>query len=745
MSFQTFTGSSRKPRQVNLSGRRPANPFTATGLGGPSSAVATAKEERERRQRERATLSATKTIQRYWRGHRDRKECHKAWRREWDARDGRDSGPYHDEEASIQLRLLLRFMDPKNSEDGQRLRKYLARQAASWKSHSACFSTGSWPLAFLRLQRLVLKVIDVASVAAADASLFQGLAMTIDLIPDLTARNARPVYRVLRHLVQRVAASGMDSDETSRFILQTALPPLKAITAYIDLAYEAFACELLTLQDISKPPLLHSLLEPLADGVNYKVLSNSLTSTLRHLDYHGYNTLKSQRSRASLLGCLIFFHRRAHRFQSSFSYSSDRDFLSVVSSLLSSVPSVSASDEQDEDAFLTEQITSLVNNDSISSFIPNNTANLSNSAGVFVFDEEAKQIASFALALLRHFPLKSEDIRIRLYMSSTRVNESSQARIPAIRFFWQSVKTSRVVSAITKNLDAVIPLLKGNKNDGSLYTFGRTGDSTIYSKEACQDEWRVILLFLELYSFALRVMDDEEFFSSSSVVASTESNWASQNSLPIDDLKQLVFFLKNLGYSLYFNSAKLSAVEEDRSRDSGSISTYFSINQVVEPTNVSKGPEPLVAHMPGITIEYVTNLVTGVLRSLYERDSRRPFLDKNSWLMMSEFDMDSFIPSVVEEEEKRHRIQEEDDEDKEDDMSDDDGGENSLIGTGRSARIRHAERLKRQQRKLARSRHLHAVAPRLAILQNMPFFIPFETRVQIFREFIRLDKVRLVF
>jgi ubiquitin-protein ligase E3 C len=76
-------------------------------------------------------------------------------------------------------------------------------------------------------------------------------------------------------------------------------------------------------------------------------------------------------------------------------------------------------------------------------------------------------------------------------------------------------------------------------------------------------------------------------------------------------------------------------------------------------------------------------------------------------------------------------------------LSDDDG-ENTLVGTGRSARIMQAERLKRQQRKLARSRHLHAVAPRLAILQNMPFFIPFETRVQIFREFIRLDKVRLI-
>jgi ubiquitin-protein ligase E3 C len=34
------------------------------------------------------------------------------------------------------------------------------------------------------------------------------------------------------------------------------------------------------------------------------------------------------------------------------------------------------------------------------------------------------------------------------------------------------------------------------------------------------------------------------------------------------------------------------------------------------------------------------------------------------------------------------------------------------------------------------------VAPRLQILQNMPFFIPFETRVKIFREFVRLDMTK---
>lgn len=37
---------------------------------------------------------------------------------------------------------------------------------------------------------------------------------------------------------------------------------------------------------------------------------------------------------------------------------------------------------------------------------------------------------------------------------------------------------------------------------------------------------------------------------------------------------------------------------------------------------------------------------------------------------------------------------------------------------------------------------MQAVAPRLEILQNMPFFIPFTTRVKIFREFVHLDMTK---
>jgi ubiquitin-protein ligase E3 C len=113
--------------------------------------------------------------------------------------------------------------------------------------------------------------------------------------------------------------------------------------------------------------------------------------------------------------------------------------------------------------------------------------------------------------------------------------------------------------------------------------------------------------------------------------------------------------------------------------------------------------------------------------------------------MTSQFDMQSFIPAVVAEEEDRHRMQEADDED--DEQTRELGNEDTpavpqLIGTRRTQQNRHMEQLRIQQKKASRKRYMQAVAPRLEILQNMPFFIPFNTRVQIFREFVHLDQQR---
>lgn len=123
--------------------------------------------------------------------------------------------------------------------------------------------------------------------------------------------------------------------------------------------------------------------------------------------------------------------------------------------------------------------------------------------------------------------------------------------------------------------------------------------------------------------------------------------------------------------------------------------------------------------------------------------------------MTKHFEMDRFISAVVSEEEEKHKIEESYDADVEgkeiersgdtdddDDDNYDHGNIPHLVGTQQARQVRITQRLQRQQRKVSRRKYLESVTPRLEILQNMPFFIPFSTRVQIFRQFVALDQVR---
>lgn len=99
--------------------------------------------------------------------------------------------------------------------------------------------------------------------------------------------------------------------------------------------------------------------------------------------------------------------------------------------------------------------------------------------------------------------------------------------------------------------------------------------------------------------------------------------------------------------------------------------------------------------------------------------------------MTSRFDMEGFIPAVVSEEENRHRLQAEDEENEPDNIQDFPGQTNNRF-----------ELMQKQLYRQQKSHYLAAVAPRLEILQHLPFFIPFATRVQIFREFVSADQKR---
>jgi ubiquitin-protein ligase E3 C len=127
--FQSFTGNSRRPRQVNLSGQEP-NAFAGWGssptASGIQKTVAVAQAERQHRQQERDRLNATKRIQRTWRGHRSRRNLASMRRQEWD--DLENNGDEQDSlipfKANQQLRLLLAFFNADNPRDIGRLSRF---------------------------------------------------------------------------------------------------------------------------------------------------------------------------------------------------------------------------------------------------------------------------------------------------------------------------------------------------------------------------------------------------------------------------------------------------------------------------------------------------------------------------------------------------------------------------------------------------------------------------------------------
>ncbi|TQS32619.1 hypothetical protein Golomagni_07061, partial [Golovinomyces magnicellulatus] len=112
--------------------------------------------------------------------------------------------------------------------------------------------------------------------------------------------------------------------------------------------------------------------------------------------------------------------------------------------------------------------------------------------------------------------------------------------------------------------------------------------------------------------------------------------------------------------------------------------------------------------------------------------------------MNEKLEGEDFVNAVITEDERQ---QQEDMEDSDEEMEDiDDLAEAdepmSFFSNHRVSRNAKIERLRLQQRRAQRERRLAEMGPKLEILKNIPFVVPFETRVTIFRQFIELDRSR---
>ncbi|KAK5113784.1 hypothetical protein LTR62_003168 [Meristemomyces frigidus] len=699
--YQTFTGKSRRPRQVNLSGRQTTNPFAPSASSGPQSAIETAQQERLQRQQQRERLHASYRIQKVWRGHDSRRRTFKAWRQIWDEVEGGCvggdvGGVYKSEDDSLrQLRRLLLFFQPK--EDVGRLTEYGLRQLATTSQHPTSCVRGPWPKAYLRLSRACVAALRVRRQKdkKQDWALLNTLSFAVRKTSGtLTTDDAVRYYEVLTTL-----------KEVSTEALQAALlAPLRYPEAYAGLA--------VLLASPLDPPMLALL----RSSINPTTLCDAIsTSSDRH----------TTRSRLWLLANLIYIAGSTSRGSTTYItavarllglLADDVDFDSpavdldnvtfdteVLAKVTSGLPL---------NTFIHENITSLINEDAIRTLLSRDSTTGAN----------AQLLAGYALTLLRCFPRRADETRMWLYMGPTRRTND----LGATPYFWKALRTTSVFSTIQQNSRQVVPLLQASTKAAT----------------SRKDDWTVILVFLELYTFLLKIMDDEEFMGSSG---------SRSSAISLADVGELVTFLKNLGFALCFNASDLTSTGPAPARDAGSLSLgrHFGHGAAqLTSIDLSEAKPLTLAGLPGLTIDYLKGLTTGLLRAIYERDSRRHFLPKDHWLMTDRFDMTAFIPGVVAEEENRHLVQDQDEDVDTEDLYDDSTDMAADVQHPQTqafaARHMHALRSQalreKQMRQASRKRYLESVAPRLEILQNLPFFIPFTTRVEIFRQFVHLDQ-----
>lgn len=157
--FSTFTGSSRRPRNVNLSGQT-GNPFantswTPSAVSNATKTVSDAQADREKRQAERQRVKAAGKIQRTWRGHRARRDVRETHRADFDQLYQSNTADARPPRA---FTLLISFFTRRRDDDMQRLVLF-ARDVQSFDLSriSPANSQGS---AFKRLVYILIQALD---------------------------------------------------------------------------------------------------------------------------------------------------------------------------------------------------------------------------------------------------------------------------------------------------------------------------------------------------------------------------------------------------------------------------------------------------------------------------------------------------------------------------------------------------------------------------------------------------------
>lgn len=759
----SFTGSARPRRKVNLSGRH-NNPFAAHPTSGqtPSpqnthNALVNAQQERLQRQRERERPPAAVKIQRVWRGYKGRTGVRSRWRQEWDYNEAAHSGvelsqqeataiyyqpgeqtPYETEQACLrQLRLLVQFGSSRSSDDFLRVQHFALRFKLPGSQRFVDASRDEWITPLALLARLTTGMLSIARPCDRPLGCFNLVAMLTTLAKTIPKRiSPTAYYQALASLVHPTSQSpytrGIVGSSVQQLVYEVKAGSVDGVSVYDGLTWEFLTT-----------PELPSTIDLASISIDYHMLTMAVLGRLS-VFAHTQNEL------LWLLAYYIYFGRGKQEQQPSGDYV--KAISAMVSILANEIETRMAAEgnnyEDDEGvvserftplpAYVEEQISSLVNQQSISGLLAQFEAFSTSIDDESDASQRTSALATYVLTLFRVFPRRGDEIRMWLFLGGA--TRGSEHRLPAVKFFFEASRRSKVYDLIKKDPREAINLLRATQST-------KVSKSSMRA-EVRERQWRIIMIFMELYAFVLKIMDDEEFLSGSSSLESNQS-WSRQSALPIHQIADLTIFLKHLAFTMYRYTSEIVGSEEVEHKDS--IAEYFSVRsgQAQSDREALPAPRPQeasIAGMPGTTLAYLKGTVTGLLRMIYERDSRRNFLPSGHWLMTDYFEMDQFVKAVVEEEKEKQKIEDSYDaayDDSSERLEDDErGSADSLVGTGRTQRLRELQRLKEQQTQRSRQRYLASVTPRLEILQNMPFFIPFATRVQIFRKVVEMDQFK---
>lgn len=255
--FSTFTGSSKRPRNVNLSGQA-RNPFANTAwspslASSASKTVSDAQAERERRQLERQRLKGAATIQRVWRGHRSRSTLADNWRATFDHvyLSASDSSP--SQRLLSTFNLLLAFFSVRRGDDIRRV--FLFARDSDAVHFEQAGPINAHPARLRRLTSILIMTLNAASskrcVHRPEQALLAGDQILIAATRSGLQQEFGPLLKLVVRIISRSPAT-INNDLGDYFQTMARLSRVRDAGNWIPLFVDAVTTPLRLASEISK-------------------------------------------------------------------------------------------------------------------------------------------------------------------------------------------------------------------------------------------------------------------------------------------------------------------------------------------------------------------------------------------------------------------------------------------------------------------------------------------------------------